>query len=122
MHPRPRQKVAAKGTSFFIALIVTFHQISTTSKPWLPGRSPLLTWALIDLRIIASEDTNAEMKISDLVAGITMFITGTIFYYTNYKKTETKSRFRTRLGMVMMIAGSLLAAGSWMVSLILQGK
>ena len=62
------------------------------------------------------------MKISDLVAGITMFITGTIFYYTNYNKTETRSRFRTRLGMVMMIAGSLLAAGSWMVSLILQGK
>jgi hypothetical protein len=61
------------------------------------------------------------MKLSDWIAGVAIFVGGTILYLTNYKRSDPPGRVRSRVGMGLMVLGALLSVGQWVFHLVMSG-
>jgi len=62
------------------------------------------------------------MKASDWIVGIAFFVSGTVIYLSNYKRSDKKSRIQARVGMGIMIVGALLSVGQWVFNLVISGR
>jgi uncharacterized membrane protein YjjP (DUF1212 family) len=58
------------------------------------------------------------MKTSDLIVGIATFIAGSTIYLTSYKTDKKKAR----IGFILMLLGSIIALGRWMINLVMSGQ
>jgi len=62
------------------------------------------------------------MKTGDWIVGIAFFVSGTVIYLSNYKRSDKKGRSLARVGMGIMIGGALLSVGQWMFNLAISGR
>ena len=62
------------------------------------------------------------MKLSELIAGAALILGGTGLYYQNWKQPGSEARRRALCGLGLVIAGTFLATGRWMMELILSGN
>jgi uncharacterized membrane protein len=62
------------------------------------------------------------MKFSDIIVGVALIISGTIIYLTNYRQKEKQSKLRARVGLGVVMVGTLLGFGDAIFRLILSGR
>ena len=62
-----------------------------------------------------------HMKLGDWIVGGLMFLSGTVIYLSNYKRTDKVGKVRSRVGWGLMFAGALLSVGQWAFYLALSG-
>lgn len=62
------------------------------------------------------------MKLSDLIVGTLLIISGAIIHLTSYQKNDKRSKMRARAGMAIIVCGSFIAFGEWMFKRVLSGN
>ena len=62
-----------------------------------------------------------EMRASDWICGIALFVGGATIYLSNYKCSDQKGRTWARVGLGIMVGGALMSVGHWAFNQALSG-